>query len=129
MANPRSVANRIAIMKKKYGLPLAASTAKVAAKTSDVVDGNNDLAIGTQASPAKRTAKKNAARKAPYKIAKRQETPAQSLSDNNVDEDHQSAMDTDEMEKVVFGNPDDDEENDDHQDGMEAMVNGNHDIV
>ncbi|KFZ05800.1 hypothetical protein V501_08013 [Pseudogymnoascus sp. VKM F-4519 (FW-2642)] len=129
MANPRSVANRIAIMKKKYGLPLATSTAKVAAKTSDVVDGNNDVAVGTQASPVKRTTKKNAARKAPYKIVKREEASAQSLSDNNVDEDRQSAMDTDEMEKVVFGNPDDDEENDDHQDGMEAMVNGNHDIV
>ncbi|OBT82984.1 hypothetical protein VE02_08514 [Pseudogymnoascus sp. 03VT05] len=125
MANPRSVANRIAVMKKKYGLPLATSTAKAAAKTSDVVDGNNDVAIGTQASPVKRTPKKNATRKAPYKVAKREETPAQSLSDNNIDEDRQSAMDTDEMEKMVFGDPDE-EENDGHQGGT---VNGNHDIV
>jgi hypothetical protein len=125
MTNPKSVANRIAVMKKKYGIPLATSTSKAVAKISDVVDGNNDVTIGTQASPVKRTPKKTAARKAPYKVVKRDESPAQSPSDNNVEEDCQSAMDTDEMENMVFGHPDE-EENDGHQDGV---VNGNHDIV
>ncbi|OAF62792.1 hypothetical protein VC83_00683 [Pseudogymnoascus destructans] len=128
MTNPKSVANRIAVMKKKYGLPLATSTSKAAARVGDLVDGNNDAAIGTQASPVKRTPKKNAARKAPYKIAKREETLVQRLSDDNVDGDRQSAIDTDEMEKMVFGNPDD-EENDGDQDSMAVMVHGNHDIV
>ncbi|KFY81910.1 hypothetical protein V500_10972 [Pseudogymnoascus sp. VKM F-4518 (FW-2643)] len=128
MTNPKSVANRIAVMKKKYGLPLATSAAKGGAKIGEVADGNNDVAIGTQPSPVKRTPKKNAARKAPYKIAKREETPVQSPSENNIDEDRQSAMDSDEMERVVFGNPDE-EENDGHQDDMAVMVNGNHDVV
>ncbi|OBT62024.1 hypothetical protein VE03_08252 [Pseudogymnoascus sp. 23342-1-I1] len=128
MANHRSVANRIAAMKKKYGLPLATSAAKTPAKIGDVAGGTNDVAIGTQASPVKRTPKKNAARKAPYRIAKREETPVQSPSDNNIDEDRQSAMDTDEMEKMVFGEPDE-EENDGHPEDMAVMVNGNDDVV
>lgn len=121
MANHRSVANRIAIIKKKYGLPLVTSAAKAAAKTDDV-------AMGTQASPVKRSPKKNAARKAPYKTVKREETPVQTTSDNNIDEDRQSAMDSDEMEKMVFGDPDE-EENDGHPEDMADLINGNHDIV
>ncbi|KFY21969.1 hypothetical protein V493_06956 [Pseudogymnoascus sp. VKM F-4281 (FW-2241)] len=128
MANKKSAANRIALMKKKYGLPLATSTAKAAAKIGEVADGNGDVAMGTQASPVKRTPKKNAARKAPYKIAKREESNAESLSSNNIDEDRQSAMDTDEMEKMVFGDPDE-EENDGHEEDMAVMVSGNHDMV
>lgn len=128
MTNPRSVANHIAVMKKKYGLPLATSAAKGGAKIGEVVDGSNDVAIGTQPSPVKRTPKKNAARKAPYKLAKREEPPVQSPSDNNNDEDRQSEMDSDEMEKMVFGNPDE-EENDGHRDDMAVMVNGNDDVV
>ncbi|KFZ25052.1 hypothetical protein V502_00465 [Pseudogymnoascus sp. VKM F-4520 (FW-2644)] len=69
---------------QKYGLPLATSAAKGGAKIGEGADGNNDVAIGTQPSPVKRTPKKNAARKAPYKIAKREETPLQSPSDNNI---------------------------------------------
>lgn len=128
MANHRSVSNRIAIMKKKYGLPLATSAIKAGAKLAEAVDGNNDVAVGTQASPIKRTPKKNAARKAPYKVVKREENNAQSLSDNNVDEDRQSAMDSEEMEKMVFGEPDE-EEDDSQQEGMEVTVGGNHDVV
>jgi hypothetical protein len=128
MANHRSASNRIAIMKKKYGLPLATSAIKAGAKLAEAVDGNNDVAVGTQASPIKRTPKKNAARKAPYKVVKREENNAQSLSDNNVDEDRQSAMDSEEMEKMVFGEPDE-EEDDSQQEGMEVTVGGNHDVV
>ncbi|KFY92065.1 hypothetical protein V498_05176 [Pseudogymnoascus sp. VKM F-4517 (FW-2822)] len=128
MANHRSVANRIAIIKKKYGLPLVTSAAKAVAKNDEVADGNNIVAMSTQASPVKRTPKKNAALKAPYKIVKREETPVQTPSDNNIDEDRQSAMDSDEMEKMVFGDPDEEENGGDPED-MADMINGNHDIV
>lgn len=128
MANHRSVANRIAIMKKKYGLPLATSATKGSAKLAEAVDGDNDVAVGTQASPVKRTPKKNAARKAPYKVVKREENNVQSYPDNNMDEDRQSAMDSEEMEKMVFGDPDEEEE-DSQQEGMGVMVGGNLDVV
>lgn len=99
-------------MKKKYGLPLATSAAKAPAKIGALIGGANDVAVGNQASPVKRSPKKNAARKAPYKIAKREEGHAENPPDNNTDEDRQSAMDTDEMEKMVFGDPDEEETND-----------------
>ncbi|KFX88090.1 hypothetical protein V495_05641 [Pseudogymnoascus sp. VKM F-4514 (FW-929)] len=124
MTNPRSVANRIATMKKKYGLPLATSAAKAVAGTSDVAEGNNIVAVGTQASPVKRTAKKNAARKAPYKVAKREEPQAQSSSDD----DRQSAIDSEEAEKMIFGEPDEGEDDGQDED-MAVMTSGNHDVV
>jgi hypothetical protein len=124
-------------MKKKYGLPLASSGLKAAATLDGgEVDGDNNVGMDIQASAGNSTPRKisrgrktpkQSARKSPYKVIKREETNIQGDADNKIEGDRQSAMDTDELERMVFGEPDEEEE-DDHQEYVDAVAD-NQDLV
>ena len=111
---------------------MASSGARAtAALGSGEADGDNDVGMGTQANgtPKKvsrdRKDLKHSARKSPYKVFKREESHVQSASDNNAEGNHQSAIDSDELERMVFGEPDEEEEDDGPQEYMDAVADNN----
>jgi hypothetical protein len=72
---------------------------------------------------------KKTARKSPYTVIKREGKNDQGDFDSKIEDDQQSAIDTDELERMVFGEPDEEEENDSHEEYVDAVSDNNQDLV